>query len=107
MNGQNGQDIAKGAVWDIQYVEGRGFTLKNVDTGKYLKNNDTAKYDEPTYFTFCTLREATTGITEKSIVDSEKWATSSGWFTLDGRQLNEKPAQRGLYIVNGKKVVIK
>ena len=107
LNGQNGQDIAKGAVWDIQYVEGRGFTLKNVGTGKYLKNNDTAKYDEPTYFTFCTLREATTGITEKSIVDSEKWATSSGWFTLDGRQLNEKPAQRGLYIVNGKKVVIK
>lgn len=31
----------------------------------------------------------------------------SEWYTLDGRRLNIKPAQRGIYIVNGKKVVIK
>ena len=29
------------------------------------------------------------------------------WYTLDGRQLSGKPTQRGLYIINGKKVVIK
>lgn len=28
------------------------------------------------------------------------------WFTLDGRRLNGKPTTEGLYIVNGKKVVI-
>jgi len=32
---------------------------------------------------------------------------SNEWFNLDGRRLNGKPAQKGLYIVNGKKVVIK
>ena len=29
------------------------------------------------------------------------------YFTLDGRRLNDKPATAGLYIINGKKVVIK
>ena len=28
------------------------------------------------------------------------------WFTLDGRRLSGKPMQRGLYINNGKKVVV-
>ena len=28
-------------------------------------------------------------------------------YTLDGRKLNSQPTQRGIYIVNGKKVVIK
>lgn len=29
------------------------------------------------------------------------------WYTLDGRRLTSKPQQKGVYIVNGKKVVIK
>lgn len=30
-----------------------------------------------------------------------------GWYTLDGRRLNGKPSQNGLYISSGKKVVVK
>ncbi len=107
LNGQNGYDIAKGAVWDIQYVEGKGFTLRNVGTGKYLKNRDAAKYDEPSYFTLCTLQDATMGVDEKEMVESEHQSTAKGWYTLDGRKLFEKPAQPGLYIANGKKVLVK
>jgi hypothetical protein len=29
------------------------------------------------------------------------------WYDLSGRRLMEKPANKGIYIVNGKKVVIK
>ena len=29
------------------------------------------------------------------------------WFTLDGRKLNGKPTTKGIYVVNGRKVVIK
>lgn len=43
-----------------------------------------------------------TGIIE--IVNDEKAET--GWYTLDGRKLMERPAQKGMYIMNGKKVVI-
>ena len=31
---------------------------------------------------------------------------SNGWYTLDGRRLNGKPTAKGLYIYNGKKVVV-
>lgn len=31
----------------------------------------------------------------------------SHWYTLDGRRLQEPPTRKGIYIVNGKKVVIK
>jgi len=43
-----------------------------------------------------------TGIIE--IVNDKKAET--GWYTLDGRKLMERPAQKGIYIMNGKKVVI-
>ena len=29
------------------------------------------------------------------------------WFTIDGRRLNSRPAQKGVYILNGNKIVIK
>jgi hypothetical protein len=32
---------------------------------------------------------------------------AEGWFTLDGKKLNAAPAQKGVYIHNGKKTVIK
>jgi hypothetical protein len=56
LNGQNGQDGLNLAVWDIEVQDG-GFALKNFGTGKYLKTNDVARYDDPTYFGFYTLKE--------------------------------------------------
>lgn len=47
----------------------------------------------------------TTGIKEKVIGNSEK--LSDAWYTLSGRRLNAAPTARGLYIHDGKKVVIK
>ena len=37
---------------------------------------------------------------------SDRSSRPSGWYTLDGRRLKGKPAARGLYIHQGKKVVI-
>ena len=54
-SGQRGYEIQDGAQWDLQYVEGKGWAVKNVGTGKYLKDAaHPAMFDEPTYFTFCT-----------------------------------------------------
>ena len=47
-----------------------------------------------------------TSISEEFIVRSEKSATATGWYTLDGRRLSGKPTVRGIYISNGKKVVV-
>jgi hypothetical protein len=32
---------------------------------------------------------------------------SDSWFSLDGRRIGEKPTTKGLYIHNGRKVLIK
>ena len=108
MNGQNGQDLAKGAVWNMEYVDGKGWTIKNVGTGKYLKDAaHPAMFDEPTYFTFCTLKETDTPPTGVEAVRRQKSEVRSGVYTLDGRQVNANNLRPGLYIRNGKKVVIK
>ena len=53
---KNGQDIDNGAVYDVQYEEGKGFSLKNIGTGLYQgANTAPAKNEEPTYFTFATV----------------------------------------------------
>ncbi len=107
LNSQKGYDIPNGAVWDIQYVDGKGWTLKNEGTGKYLKDaSHPAMFDEPTYFTFCTLKEgSTTGISTPFQMKSD--IKNNIWYTMDGRRIDGKPTRAGLYIVNGKKVVIK
>ena len=47
----------------------------------------------------------TTSISEELRVESEEFATATEWYTLDGRKLQGQPTQKGVYIVNGKKVI--
>lgn len=46
----------------------------------------------------------TTSLREEVKVNSEKPAADAAWYTLDGRRLNGRPAQKGIYIYNGKKL---
>lgn len=106
LDGKNGQDITKGAVWDIQYTEGRGYTIRNVGTGKYLKDAASpAKHDEPTYFTFCTLKAASTSTAIRG-TDADR-RQNDAVYSLDGRRVNGKDLKAGIYIRNGKKFVVK
>lgn len=50
--------------------------------------------------------DETTSLREKGIVKSEEFLAAAEWYTLDGRKLQGKPTQKGLYIVNGKKVLV-
>ena len=47
-----------------------------------------------------------TAISEKVIVNSEEFATAT-WYDLNGRKLDGAPTKKGVYILNGKKVVVK
>ena len=104
LNNQNGQDIKNGAVWEIDYTEGKGFSLKNVGTEKYLKDAAPAKYETPTYFTFCTLSETATGI---STVRYTPVIDDDIIYDLNGRRVNESTLRPGIYIKNRKKIVIR
>lgn len=48
------------------------------------------------------FEDGTTGIEPSLSVTGD-----SNWYSLDGSRLNGKPTQKGIYVVNGKKVVIK
>ena len=48
--------------------------------------------------------EGTTGL-DASLVNSEE--VNSVWYDLNGRRLQGKPSQKGIYIKNGKKIVVK
>ena len=99
----NGEDMENGAVWNIEYEEGKGFALKNVGTGKYLKNAANANNDDPTYFTFCTLSAATTAISSVQVAPQQ----SRVIYDLQGRARGTNPSAlpKGIYIIDGKKVV--
>ena len=96
----NGEDFENGAVWNIDYVDGKGFTLKNVGTGKYLKDAGNANHDEPTYFSFCTLATAT-AINDITITKPH----NSALYDLMGRRVSESTLRPGIYIKDGHKVV--
>ncbi len=52
-----------------------------------------------------TFSGETTGITT---IDGNENADADGhWYTIDGQRLNTMPTQKGLYIHNGKKIVVK
>ena len=40
-------------------------------------------------------------------IDSEDASTADGWYNLNGMKMNGAPAQKGIYIKDGKKVVVK
>ena len=103
LENQYGQDIKDGAVWEIKHEEGKGFSLKNMGTGKYLRDAAPAKYDAPAYIDFLkaggttdiqAIRKAA-GHNAIYTLQGQKIATTSQWSTLP----------RGIYIINGKKVV--
>ena len=100
-----GEDVENGAAWDIDYVEGKGFTLKNVATGLYLKDATPAKYETPAYFNF-RVEGSTSGITTiQREIENDVVYNLQGVKVGSRSELNSLP--RGIYIIGGKKVVVR
>jgi hypothetical protein len=49
----------------------------------------------------------TTGVEELKNGKMEEWKSYDSYYDLQGRRLQGQPTQKGVYIVNGRKVVIK
>lgn len=74
-----GTDIKYGAVWEVEYVDGQGFTLKNKAKGGYFAGpSSRPEGSTPVYWSFCTLKE-------KAVEDTEDPGIKecpSGWTSL-------------------------
>lgn len=52
--------------------------------------------------------DETTGITEQNVIGSQNMELfSPDWYTLEGVKLDRMPTQKGIYINNGRKIIIK
>ncbi len=82
--------------------EGRNFSANRayLQIPTYILGNTA---NAPTAFGIV-LDDDTNGI-EDIMLNSDD--TDSEWYTLDGRKLNGKPTARGIYVVKGRKIVIK
>ena len=86
---------------------GEAFDLKG-ERVKFTKAVATSA--APTFYieegdgTMTVINGETTSI---ETISAEKLNAAEGWYTLDGVKLQSMPTQKGIYINNGKKVVIK
>jgi hypothetical protein len=56
--GQNGTDLENGGIWYVEYVEGNGWTLKNVAREGYFAGvNPAPTGEDPIYWDFITVQE--------------------------------------------------
>ena len=75
--------------------------LKNMK----LTETDISKfYTADLIETTVTIGDGASGI-RTNVNDNDN--VNDGWYTIDGRKLQGKPTQKGVYIMNGRKVVIK
>ncbi len=86
-------------VFDSSFDEARPTSIAGwFETMLELKFNNEEVTGE-----FVISDDVATGIDNAALVNNNQ----DGWYTLDGRKLGNMPAQKGLYIVNGKKTVVK
>jgi len=61
----------------------------------------------PMFLSIADMGSGNNGTTGISMMLNEKIDLDGNWYSLDGRKLQGKPTSKGVYVVNGKKVVVK
>jgi hypothetical protein len=95
---------------DIYYMTA-GNTLRHTGVPRTLKAcRAYFKFGEPASARNIVLNfgdEETTGVVELKNGRIEELKSDGAWYSIDGVKLDKKPTRKGLYIFNGKKIVIK
>ena len=86
----------EGSVFEANYREIRPFEAYTVHEG-----NSPA----PQFMPIIDFNGSMTGI-DALLVNSEE-VDSEKWYDLNGRKLQKKPTQKGVYLLNGRKVVMR
>lgn len=95
LNNQNGQDMENGAVWELNYVSGNGWTLRCVGNNGYAAPNGVTQTD-PYYWQFCSLTYSpqTKAISNSNMIYAYKIQNQNQsdnnyyYFVADGSTLN-------------------
>ena len=110
INMLNKHDKVNGLFW--WYPE---YTLNNIvfkNGSEDWSKNFTAGYWNAALFHYKTgkalaaLYEMKDFVGTSGMLDIRTTTTDNRYYTLDGRKLTDKPTTRGIYIYNGKKIII-
>ena len=91
------------------YVKNEGTIWNVVPFAAYIDVEGAGENAREMIFTFQEADGSTTAIKaiDMDAADSVKGFKAEGWYTLNGVKLQGAPTEKGVYINNGKKVVIK
>ena len=99
-------------IWKLQQLQGAKQLWYNDATG-WSYNKDGNKVSVPPTLAYLQLPAETTGDARIFIEEPDGSTTAitaiaaEGWYTLNGIRLQGAPTEKGVYINNGKKIVIK
>ena len=84
-----------------------GSPIEMFDKDKYQQDaTSPANHTSPTYFSFCMLGEMPTALEELRASTATLEGTAI-FYDLQGRRIVGKPTRKGVYISNGRKVLVK
>lgn len=83
-------------------IENINMAAKLADVDRLMVQCNKEDGDPFNFTAIVLVKKETTGIVSMSDVRDR---SAKGWYTIDGRKLETVPAQKGLYIVDGKKII--
>jgi surface protein len=95
-------------TWNIAASEKMFYGCYNlVGAASFSSSKDGGEMANPVtgYFTSSLAGSVATGI--DNVQSSSFSVHPESWYTLDGRKLRGMPTQRGIYVSNGKRIIIK
>ena len=98
--GEASGSYAEGSVFISNYRNVRPFQA-------YAVHTNGARGEDSHYIPLTTLGGGTDGTTGIMEILQPVGSDAGAWYSLDGRKLDAKPTRKGVYIQNGKKIVIK
>lgn len=111
-----GKEVKLGEVYllynDVFYLSQEGTIPEGgvyipVSDGKEEQGGEKPKEELKKTRSFLTIGDDGTTAIQHSTFNVQRSMLSDGWYSLDGRRLNTTPSRKGIYIKEGKKVVIK
>ena len=105
---EKGKDVKLGDVWllynDVFYYTQKGNIPQN---GIYLAKPEEKPLEKARSYYPIAPQGEKTAIVSLRADGSVATTTQKGWYSLDGRQLPVAPTRKGIYIKDGKKMIIK
>ena len=89
-----------------RHVRGGRYSTCRSDR-RTVASGDPVAYDYSAFYDVSAISTIMNTALSLASLPTDAKTADDAWYTLDGRRLNGRPTQRGVYVNNRKKVVIK